>query len=52
MSFLPLSDDLDPLKLYVTGFAKTAKVNSLEKLFPTAKSIDFPIKKKTGLPCG
>ncbi|XP_064596553.1 nucleolin-like [Liolophura sinensis] len=46
------TDDLDPLKLYVTGFAKTAKVGSLEKLFPTARSIDFPTKKKTGLPCG
>ncbi len=44
--------EMDPLKLYVTGFDKTISVAALKKLFPTATTVTLPMRKKTGQPLG
>lgn len=39
--------ELDPVKLYVNGFGQSTTMQDLKKVFPTAKNIDLPLKKKT-----
>lgn len=51
ISFI-FSADIDPLRLYITGFGKDTTVADLQKIFPRAVEITLPIRKKDHLPLG
>ncbi len=50
----PLSfDDLDPKRLYITGFPRTTvAAETIRKLFPRATAVVVPIRNKDKLPLG
>jgi len=46
-------EDVDPKKLYVTGFPHTVEaVDVFRKQFVTSSEVTVPVRKKTGLPIG
>ena len=44
--------ELDPLKLFVNGFARDITVEQLKAIFPTAQNIQLPTKRSDKLPIG
>ena len=50
--FCYISAEIDPLKLFVTGFEREMTEEQLRKLFPSANDVSLPVRKSDGKPVG
>ncbi len=52
INFCAIPANIDPRKLYITGFDRSMKLEKLKLLFPAAIDVQLPLRKANNTPCG